>query len=65
VQELHPELDAYEGFCLYRDEECARVGTDPDEQRRRLAEQRRAMFGRMERRREQRDRRGGLFSIFR
>ncbi len=65
VQELHPELDAYEGFCLYRDEERARIGVDPEEQRRRVAEQRRAMFGRMQRRREQRERRGGLFSIFR
>ena len=65
MQELHPELDAYEGFCLYRDEERARAGADPEEQRRRVAEQRRAMFARMERRREQRERRGGLFSIFR
>jgi len=65
VQELHPELDAYGGFCLYRDGERARAGVDPEEHRRRVAEQRHAMFARMERRREQRERRGGLFSIFR
>jgi uncharacterized membrane protein YkvA (DUF1232 family) len=65
VQELHPELDAYEGFCQYREAERARVGADPEEQRRLVAEQRRAMFARIERRREQRDRRGGLFSILR
>jgi uncharacterized membrane protein YkvA (DUF1232 family) len=65
VQELHPELDAYESFCQYREAERGRVGADPDEQHRRVAEQRRAMLARIERRREQRDRRGGLFSIFR
>jgi uncharacterized membrane protein YkvA (DUF1232 family) len=65
VQELHPELDAYEAFCEYRDAERARIGVDPEEQRRSLADQRRAMIARIERRREQRERRGGLFSIFR
>ena len=65
VQELDPEIDAYESFCVYRDEERERTGGDPEERRRMLAEQRRAMLARMNRRREQRERRGGLFSIFR
>ena len=64
VQELRPELDAYAIFGAQRDEERARLGIDPPEQRRRIEEQRRAMFVRMQDRREERARRGGTFSIF-
>jgi uncharacterized membrane protein YkvA (DUF1232 family) len=64
VQELRPELDAYQAFCRYRDEEQARLGVGSDERHRRLEERRRAMYARIDRRREQRDRRGGSFSIF-
>jgi len=64
VQELRPELEAYEEFCRHRDEEKARVGVDPEEQRRRIRERRRAMYARMESHREERARRGGTFSIF-
>jgi uncharacterized membrane protein YkvA (DUF1232 family) len=65
VQELQPELDAYALFCGYRDEESARAGIEPEEQRQRLQERRRAMYVRMESRREERARRGSWLSIFR
>lgn len=65
TQELRAEIEAYQGFCRYRDEERVRLGIDPAEQRRRLEARRHAMYARIERRREQRARRGGgLFSIF-
>ena len=64
LQEMRPELDAYTEFCAYRHEEQARAGIDPDEQRRRLQERRRAMYARMEGRREERARRGSWLSIF-
>ncbi len=62
VQEIRPELDAYADFCRFRDEQ-AREGVDPEAQRKRLEARRRAMFARIERRRERRGRRGGLFSV--
>ena len=65
VQELRPDLDAYALFSGYRDEERARAGSDPEEQKRRLEERRRAMYVRMESRREERARRGSWLSIFR
>jgi uncharacterized membrane protein YkvA (DUF1232 family) len=64
LQEMRPELDAYTEFCRYRDEERARAGIDPEEQRRRLLERRRAMYARMESRRDERARRGSWLSIF-
>ena len=64
VQELRPELDAYASFGAQRDEERARLGIDPAEQQRRIQERRRAMYARMQDRREERARRGGSFSIF-
>jgi uncharacterized membrane protein YkvA (DUF1232 family) len=64
LQEMRPELDAYTEFCAYRAEQQARDGVDPDQQRRRLAERRRAMYARMESRREERSRRGSWLSIF-
>ncbi len=63
VQEIRPELDAYADFCRFREEQ-AREGVDPEVQRKRLEARRRAMFARIERRRERRGRRGGgLFSV--
>jgi uncharacterized membrane protein YkvA (DUF1232 family) len=64
VQELRPELDAYLAFGAERDEELARLGVDPAERQRRIAERRRAMYARMQDRREERSRRGFTFSIF-
>jgi uncharacterized membrane protein YkvA (DUF1232 family) len=64
LQEMRPELDAYTEFCRYRDEERARAGIDPEEQRRRLLERRRTMYARMESRRDERARRGSWLSIF-
>ena len=64
VQELRPEIDAFEEFCRYRDEQRAEK-VDVDVLRKRLEARRRAAYVRMDRRREQRERRGGFFSIFR
>jgi uncharacterized membrane protein YkvA (DUF1232 family) len=64
LQELRPEVDAYTEFCAFRAEEQARAGMDPKEQRRRLQERRRAMYARIESRREERSRRGSWRSIF-
>jgi uncharacterized membrane protein YkvA (DUF1232 family) len=64
VQDLRPELDAYAIFGAQRDEERARLGIDPAETQRRIQEKRRAMYARMQDRREERARRGGTFSIF-
>jgi uncharacterized membrane protein YkvA (DUF1232 family) len=64
VRELRPELDAYGVFCDYRDEERARAGVDPEEQSQRLRERRRALYTRLEGRREERARRGSWLSIF-
>jgi uncharacterized membrane protein YkvA (DUF1232 family) len=65
VQELRPEIDAYQDFCRYREEQQAEKGVAPDVARKRLEARRRAIYGRIERRREQRERRGGMFSLFR
>jgi len=64
VQELRPELDAYDAFCRFRDEE-QKAKTPADVLQKKLATRRRAMYARMEKRRDQRARRGGFFSIFR
>jgi uncharacterized membrane protein YkvA (DUF1232 family) len=64
VQELRPEIDAYRDFCRYREEQRAAKGSDPEIHRKRLEARRRTIYGRIERRREQRERRGGTFSIF-
>jgi uncharacterized membrane protein YkvA (DUF1232 family) len=64
AQELRPELDAYALFCGYRDEESAQAGVGPEERERHLQERRRAMYARMESRREERARRGSWLSIF-
>ncbi len=64
VQELRPEVDAYQEFCRYRDAQRAKEAGDPEAQRKRLEARRHAIYGRIERRREQRERRGGTFSLF-
>ena len=65
VEELRPELDAYALFCRYRDEERARAGVDPEDRGRRLEKRRRAMYARMESRRDERARRGRWLSLVR
>jgi uncharacterized membrane protein YkvA (DUF1232 family) len=64
VQELGPELETYAEFCAEREQELARQGSDPAERGRRIAERRRAMYARMQERRNERARRGFRFSIF-
>jgi uncharacterized membrane protein YkvA (DUF1232 family) len=64
VQDLRPEIDAYQDFCRYREEQQAESGLDPEARIKRLEAKRRTIYGRIERRREQRQRRGGMFSIF-
>jgi uncharacterized membrane protein YkvA (DUF1232 family) len=64
VEEMSPEIEAYREFCELRDRQRAEAGVDPAEQRKRLEAARRDVYGRIERRREQRERRGGVFSIF-
>ena len=64
VQEIRPELDAYEDFCTYRNEQRKRKDVEPEVQDQRLAARRRAMFDRIERRRARRGRHGGaLFGM--
>ena len=65
VQELSPEIEAYDAFCGYRKEQRAKRGADVVANAEALEKQRRQMYARMERRRETRERRGGAFSIFR
>ena len=64
VQDLRPELDAYDSFCRFRDEQRA-AKTPADVLQKKLETRRRAMYARMEKRRDQLQRRGGFFSIFR
>ena len=64
MQEIAPELEAYADFCRYRDEQRSRDDLDPEAQRKRLEARRRAMFDRIDRRRERRARHGGsLFGM--
>jgi uncharacterized membrane protein YkvA (DUF1232 family) len=65
VQELQPELQAYDAFCGYRKEQRSKKGVAPETAEQQLEARRRQMYARIERRREQRARRGGSFSIFR
>jgi uncharacterized membrane protein YkvA (DUF1232 family) len=65
VQELRPELEAYEEFCSFREKQRAEHGPDAEVLKQKLEQRRHAMYGRIERRREQRERRGWSFSIFR
>jgi uncharacterized membrane protein YkvA (DUF1232 family) len=64
VRDLSPELDAYADFCRYRDEQRSRRDLSSEAQRRRLESRRRAVFARIDARRERRERRGGsLFGM--
>ena len=64
AQELRPELESYALFCAYREEQRSLDGADPADQQHRLQERRRAMYARIETRREERARRGSWLSIF-
>jgi uncharacterized membrane protein YkvA (DUF1232 family) len=65
AQELRPELEAYEAFCRFRAEHLAKQGIDPADRQRRLQAERRALYLRVQDRREERARRGWTFSILR
>jgi hypothetical protein len=64
VQDLRPEIEAYDDFCRFREAQRAYAGVDPEVLRKRLETRRRTAYTRIERRREQRERRGGNFSIW-
>ena len=64
VQDLRPEMDSYAEFCRFREEQQAEKDGDPAARLKKLEAKRRAIYGRIERRREQRERRGGTFSLF-
>jgi uncharacterized membrane protein YkvA (DUF1232 family) len=65
VKDLEHEIESYADFCRYRDEQRHLEETDPELRRKRLEKRRRAMYARMETRRERRERRGGsLFRFF-
>ena len=64
VQDLEHEIESYLDFCRYRDEQKHLEEADPELRRDRLEKRRRAMYARMEARRERRARRGGsLFTL--
>jgi len=63
VRDLEHEIEAYEDFCRYRDEQKHLEDVDPELRRIRLEKRRRAMYGRMETRRERRERRGGSLFV--
>ncbi len=63
VRDLQHEIEAYADFCRYRDEQKHLEDLDPELRRVRLEKRRRAMYGRMESRRERRERRGGSFFV--
>jgi uncharacterized membrane protein YkvA (DUF1232 family) len=64
VQDLRPELDAYADFCRFREEQERVAEQDPEQRAARLERRRRAMYRRIDARRERRERRGGsLFML--
>jgi uncharacterized membrane protein YkvA (DUF1232 family) len=63
VRDLQHEIDAYADFCRYREEQRHLEASDPDLHRERLEARRKAMYARMERRRERRSRRGGRLFV--
>jgi uncharacterized membrane protein YkvA (DUF1232 family) len=63
VRDLEHEIDAYDDFCRYREEQKHLEETDPELRRARLEKRRRAMYARMETRRERRARRGGSLFV--
>jgi len=63
VRDLEHEIESYADFCRYRDEQKHLETSNPELRLKRLEKRRRAMYARMEARRERRERRGG--SLFR
>jgi uncharacterized membrane protein YkvA (DUF1232 family) len=63
VQDLEHEIDSYLDFCRYRDQQRHLEEADPELRRARLEKRRRAMYARMEARRERRSRRGGSLFV--
>jgi len=63
VRDLQHEIEAYADFCRYRDEQKHLEDNDPELRRIRLEKRRRAMYARMEARRERRRRRGGSLFV--
>ena len=63
VRDLQHEIEAYADFCRYRDEQKHLEENDPELRRIRLEKRRRAMYARMESRRERRQRRGGSLFV--
>jgi uncharacterized membrane protein YkvA (DUF1232 family) len=63
VRDLQPEIESYADFCRYRDEQKHLEEIDPELRRIRLEKRRRAMYARMEARRERRARRGGSLFV--
>jgi uncharacterized membrane protein YkvA (DUF1232 family) len=59
VRDLQHEIDAYTDFCRYREQQVHLEKSDPELRRARLEKRRKAMYARMDRRRERRARRGG------
>jgi uncharacterized membrane protein YkvA (DUF1232 family) len=63
VRDLQHEIEAYADFCRYREEQKHLEELDPELRRIRLEKRRRAMYARMESRRERRERRGGSLFV--
>jgi uncharacterized membrane protein YkvA (DUF1232 family) len=63
VHDLQHEIESYQDFCRYRDEQRHLEDLDPDLRRARLEKRRRAMYARMDARRERRARRGGSLFV--
>jgi len=63
VQDLRPELDGYADFCRFREEQERQAELDPEQRRAQLERRRRAMYQRIDSRRERRERRGGSLFV--
>jgi uncharacterized membrane protein YkvA (DUF1232 family) len=63
VHDLQHEIESYQDFCRYRDEQKHLEDLDPELRQTRLEKRRRAMYARMDARRERRARRGGRLFI--
>jgi uncharacterized membrane protein YkvA (DUF1232 family) len=63
VRDLEHEIESYADFCRYRDEQKHLEDLDPELRRVRLEKRRRAMYARMDARRERRERRGGSLFV--
>jgi uncharacterized membrane protein YkvA (DUF1232 family) len=63
VHDLQHEIESYQDFCRFRDQQQDLADLDPDQRRARLEKRRRAMYARMSARRERRARRGGRLFV--